>query len=271
MRTNQHRIEVSPGRFVGWETLGSGPGLVVLHGSARAGRHYRRLARGLTDKFAVHLVDRNGRGLSLPRDDGPGLAGQVADVAAVFEATGARFLFGHSAGGMVALATAPVVKPDRLVVYEPAVSIDHSIPRGQADDLRRELAGPDAARGMVHFAKDVGAVPDWAPTGATALFFRLFLNGPGGKEISELVPLVIPDIEMIEKDDGPASRFAAITAKTLVMWGDRSPPYLTDAARKVAAAIPAAQGLELKGQKHDAPDFFAAPLVARHIATFLGA
>ena len=269
--TTTHRIETAPGRFVGWESHGSGPGLAVLHGAARAGQHYRRLAHGLSDRFAVHLVDRNGRGLSLPRDDAPGLAGQVADVAAVFDATGAKFLFGHSAGGMVALAAAPSVRPERLVVYEPAVSIDHSIPSGQADDLRRELAGPDPARGMVHFAKDVGAVPAWAPTGPTALFFRMFLSGPGGRELSELVPLVLPDIEMIEADDGPASRFAAITAPALVMWGDRSPPFLVDAARKVVAAIPNGKGLQLPGQRHDAPDFFAAGLIARHIAQFLGA
>ena len=66
----------------------------------------------------------------------------------------------------------------------------------------------------------------------------------------------------------PSSRSAADRAAL-----GRVPAYLAtiDAARQAAAAIPHAIGLQLQGQRHDAPDFFAAGLIARHIAEFLSA
>ena len=270
MSGSQHRIEVAPGRYIGWETRGTGPGLVLLHGAGTARQDLRPLAAALKDRFTLHLVDRNGRGLSLPRDDAGGLAGQARDIAAVLGETGARYLFGHSAGGMVALATAAVAPLEKLVVYEPGISVDgsfHRRPTGREVIARVERG--DYAGGMIGLARAVGALPGWMPEAPLRGLLSLALALGGGRHLRELLPLVRPDLEQSAADDGPASRFASLGLPVLVMWGSRSPEFLRDVAQQLVAALPAGQGSELAGQGHIAPDFTAPQRVAGEIERFL--
>src|SRR6185295_702035 len=83
------------GTKVGWERHGAGPVIAVLHGGARAGKHYRELAKALMDRFTVVLPDRRGRGLTGPSKPGDGIREELADLAAIFEATGAQCAFGQ--------------------------------------------------------------------------------------------------------------------------------------------------------------------------------
>jgi pimeloyl-ACP methyl ester carboxylesterase len=265
----EHRIAVSPGRNIGWETHGTGPGLVVLHGAGRARRHLRPLALALRGRFTVHLVDRNGRGLSLPRDDAGGLAGQARDIAAVIEATGARFLFGHSAGGMVALAAAGISRLDGLAVYEPSVSFDGSYVRPPADEMVSAIEQGDFAGGQIELARVVGALPRWVPDAPLHWGLSLLLAAGAGRGLRELLPLVGPDIAQSMADDGPAGRFSHLTLPVLVMWGARSPAFLRENAQKLVAALPDGHGFELAGQGHLAPDLTAPRAVARKITNFL--
>src|SRR5690349_6215357 len=133
------------GTRIGWRRLGSGPGLVVLHGGALAGEHYRRLGQLLAEQFTVALVDRRGRGLSGPL--GGGLQAQIDDVAAVMKATGARMVFGHSAGALVALEAARVLPIERVAVFDPPVPASH-LPVGWLPAYERALEAGDAATAM---------------------------------------------------------------------------------------------------------------------------
>lgn len=266
----ERRIEVSPGRFVGWESAGEGPGLVVLHGAGRARQHYRELAERLRQRFTVHLADRHGRGLSLPRSD-DALAAQASDAAAVLRETGARFLFGHSAGGLVALAAARVAPVERLALYEPGVSIDGSFPPAVATELADALRRGDLADAQARLARAVAALPAWLPLSAARGLFRLLLASPAGAELRGLLPLVEPDLRAALADDGPASRFAPLRMPTLVMWGERGPHFLTAAARRLVEALPDARGEALPGQGHNAPDLTGAAAVAERLERFFGA
>ena len=49
------------GAAVHVHSLGTGPGVVLLHGGGIAGREYHRLARALAVRCTVHLYDRRGR------------------------------------------------------------------------------------------------------------------------------------------------------------------------------------------------------------------
>jgi pimeloyl-ACP methyl ester carboxylesterase len=78
-KTIDGKINVTPAHFcfdhvtsadgttIGYREIGSGPGLIVLHGGARASPHYLRLAEMLSDSSTVYLPDRRGRGLSDPK------------------------------------------------------------------------------------------------------------------------------------------------------------------------------------------------------------
>ena len=106
------------GTSIGWEVVGSGPPLLVLHGGGRAGKHYRTLAKHLPSSFTVILVDRRGLGLtpSAPIAD---LQTIVGDIGAVLDATGAGRVLGHSAGALFSLEVASRLPIRELAVYEP--------------------------------------------------------------------------------------------------------------------------------------------------------
>jgi len=59
----------SDGTTIGYRQIGSGPGLILLHGGMQASQHYMRLATALSDAFTVYVPDRRGRGLSGPYGD----------------------------------------------------------------------------------------------------------------------------------------------------------------------------------------------------------
>ena len=54
------------GTTIGYRRFGTGPALVLLHGSMSSGAHHTELARLLADTFTVYVGDRRGRGLSGP-------------------------------------------------------------------------------------------------------------------------------------------------------------------------------------------------------------
>ena len=111
-------------------TVGHGPGLVVIPGSTRRAHHYRAIAEALSDAYTVHVVERRGRGASPPQGPGYGLEQEVTDAIEVLDETGSAQIFGHSFGGLVALHVGLRRELDRLIAYEPGVSIAGSFPSG---------------------------------------------------------------------------------------------------------------------------------------------
>jgi len=95
-----------------------------MGGSLGRSDDYVPLARTLARSFAVHLVDRRGRGESGEQRPHYGMDVECADLLAVVAATEARFAFGHSYGGLVCLETAqraPVLSA--IATYEPGISV----------------------------------------------------------------------------------------------------------------------------------------------------
>src|SRR5262249_41907037 len=60
----------------------------------------------------------------------------------------------------------------------------------------------------------------------------------------------------------PASRWASLTAPTLVIAGGKSPAWLQNAARALARALPGASHQTLPGQTHIAKPTPLAPVLA---------
>jgi pimeloyl-ACP methyl ester carboxylesterase len=90
------------GTTIAYRAVGSGRPIVFLHGAMETSHSHLDLAEALADRARVILPDRRGRGMSGPASPTDGIAANVADLAAVLEATGARDVFGVSAGALVA-------------------------------------------------------------------------------------------------------------------------------------------------------------------------
>jgi pimeloyl-ACP methyl ester carboxylesterase len=117
------RITAKGGAGIAVHSVGTGPGIVILHGGGVMERDYRRLAQALSDRFTVHLYNRRGRPDSAPLDGTETVTTDIDDLAAVLEHTGARNVFGHSGGGFVALRAGLSLPLERIAVYDPGVSI----------------------------------------------------------------------------------------------------------------------------------------------------
>lgn len=259
------------GTALGWEQLGQGPGILVIHGGLRAGTHYRELARALADRFTVVLPDRRGRGRSGPVRPGPGLAAELEDLQAIMQATGARYVMGHSAGGLIGLEAALCLPVSRLAVYEPGLSINGSLPLGWVPAYETALARGQLARAMVTMIKGLQLGPRWLPAWVLELGLRRGMASAAGHELAALLPTLGHDIAMSRELPPTAARYAQLAIPTLLLGGARGPGYLKHALDVLAATIPGARRVEIAGADHNGPDQTAPRAVAEALASFFGA
>ncbi|NRF65871.1 alpha/beta fold hydrolase [Aquincola sp. S2] len=97
-----------------FETVGSGPPLLVLHGLFGSGSNWRSIARHLAATHTVHSVDLRNHGSS-PWADTMGYGEMADDVLQLMDRLGliAPMVLGHSMGGKVAMALA-LRQPQRV-------------------------------------------------------------------------------------------------------------------------------------------------------------
>ena len=110
-------------------SVGTGPAVLVIPGVLSMAADYAKFAGALSEHFAVHTIERRGRGESGAQGDDYSIVKECEDVLALQAATGAALLVGHSYGGLVALEVARNNKAfSKIAVYEPGMSIDGSMP-----------------------------------------------------------------------------------------------------------------------------------------------
>jgi pimeloyl-ACP methyl ester carboxylesterase len=52
------------GTTIGYQQLGSGPGVILVHGAVSSSQLFMKLGAALSDAFTVYIPDRRSRGLS---------------------------------------------------------------------------------------------------------------------------------------------------------------------------------------------------------------
>ena len=108
---------------------GSGPPLVMVHGTGDDHRRFNRVRDALGEKFTLYLVNRRGRGES-GDTDGYSFGLDIDDIGCVLKAIdGPVNLFGHSAGAVCALeACQRSDNVQRLMLYEPPLPTPETDP-----------------------------------------------------------------------------------------------------------------------------------------------
>lgn len=244
----------SDGTRIAYWSNGSGPPMLLVHGSMSDHRRWR-ITEHLAPHRSVHAMDRRGRGGS---GDGPAWSPdlEVEDVAAVIDALAEDAsapvdVLGHSLGGYLALrAAARTTNVRRLVLYEPAI-IETPQPeeliarmQGAADAGRHEDVVEMMIREVLHMPEEqfeaLRQLPSWPSRVATAPTLPR----------EESVRMVVEVDEM-----------AAIKAPTLLIRGGDSPEFLQQAVRTVADGVPDLRVVTLEGHQHVAdqidPEMFA--------------
>jgi pimeloyl-ACP methyl ester carboxylesterase len=250
------------GTVIGHRRVGSGPALVIVHGGMQAASSHSRLAERLAHRFAVYSYDRRGRGSSGPAREDHGMAQECQDLAALLMHTGARYVFGHSSGALIALQAALTLPISRIALYEPPLSIGGSVPTGWLPRFQEEIARQETAAAMVTAAKGLqllstaNRLPRWLLVPVVGLMLRTGRLDPGSwaARAGELVPTQLLDMRLVREMESTSERFRSLPAEVLLLGGSNAPPFLRKALDVLEETLPRVRRTEFPGLAHNAPD-----------------
>ncbi|MGW5741357.1 alpha/beta fold hydrolase [Amycolatopsis sp. NPDC003861] len=232
------------GTVIGYETLGDGPPMVLVHGTGADHTRWAAVRDRLAQRYRLHLVDRRGRGLSRAEAADYDIRREGEDIAAVAEAAGGDvYLLAHSYGALCALEAARTTEAvSRLVAYEP--------PRPEPGG---SVVGPEARRRM-RAADDPEQILEIFLREALRVDVEAMRRTPvWGSRVAaaHTIPRELDVVENMVFD----ARLSEIAIPVRLFAGTESPGYLRLAAHAVAELIPAADVVAMRGQAHQAMDF----------------
>ncbi len=203
----------------------SGPPLVLLHGLAGSGAWWTRNLPALSAEFRVMAIDLPGFGTSHP--DARLILDEVpAQLAGLLGELGLEraHVVGHSMGGLVAAALAAdhPERVDRLVLVDAGfLSLDPT--------WRHRITGP------------LRTLPWTAPTIIPTLVRDTLRSGP--------VRMAKATAQVLRQDW--RDKLPAITAPTLVVWGQHDRICNPRIGEAIVAAVPGARLVVIKGAGHN--------------------
>lgn len=232
-----------------WRT-GSGPPLVLVHGTTADHTRWSRLLPRLESAFSIHALDRRGRGGSGDAR-AHAVAREAEDVAAVVAAaarSGRAALLGHSYGAICCLEAALLTdRIDRLILYEPPLPLGvELVPRARRDRIGRLLEGGDPEGALLMFFREVVEVPE-----AQLDVMRAHPVWPARVAAAHTIPRELT-IEVTYRPD--FERLAAVRVPTLLLLGGASPDLVAEPTRRLVRALPDARIAVIEGQQHVAMD-----------------
>src|SRR5690242_13812505 len=122
--TTTNTVTSQDGTVIKYLQLGHGPGVVLLHGAMESARSHMLLAEGLADAFTVYLPERRGHSLKDVQGKTYSMQKEVEDLDALLAQSDTHYVFGVSAGGLIALQAALTLPAiHKVAVYEPALIV----------------------------------------------------------------------------------------------------------------------------------------------------
>lgn len=230
-------VRSTDGTQIAYERPGSGPPLVLLHGSSASRDSWDPVVPHLADDFTLLVPDRRGRGDSGDADE-YSLVREVADLRALVDAAdGTPTVVGQSFGGLVALAAAPDLALDRLVLYEPAILVGEHRDGNLTERMAARVETGDRLGAMALFIEKAAQVDDveqlsWWPEEANV----------------HRVGTVIREGREVEAFDLAAS--PTVDVPTLLITGEHGPEHLRDAVFALDDHLPDSRVVELDGVGH---------------------
>ena len=244
------------------EIVGEGPDLVLLHSLLTDRTSYVALAERLASKRRLILLNMPGFGTSPPAEPLAGYADRIADLFGELSLSPETDVLGNGLGGFVGLnlAIRHGERFNRLVLIGSAVAFP-----GPGRATFRAMAEKAEANGM-------------APLADTAML-RMF-----PQDYIDANPAVIADRKRVFNAIDPgvfaaacralaaldlAPDLAGIRNEVLVVVGENDSATGASLGRELAARLPRAEIIELKGAGH-APHMQAPGALVQAIGPFLG-
>jgi pimeloyl-ACP methyl ester carboxylesterase len=240
---------VSPdGTVIAFWSAGSGPPLLLVHGTTADHGRWSRIWPALASDFTVYAMDRRGRGGSGDAAD-YSLAREGEDVAAVVESIEDTVnLLGHSYGALCALEGAMLTARLRtLILYEPPLpGGDRLVPLDVISRMGALIAAGEREQALATFFSEAVGLADEE---IDAL--RAHPAWPGRVAAAHTIGRE-SRVELDYRID--IERVRGIRTPTLFLLGSESRAPFHEATRTLRDAIPGSGLHVFEGQQHIAMD-----------------
>ncbi len=241
---------------------GSGPPLVLVHGTSADATRWPAVMAPFAEHFTVHAMHRRGRGGSVDGDAPYAIEREGEDVAALVEAIGAPvFVLGHSYGGMCSLEALLVTGGVRKVIfYEPPVPTGTPVyPAGIAERIEARLAEGDRDGAVAVFFGEVFLLKE-----RELQLMRALVSWQGRMAAAHTLPR---EIRATDRWSWNAERFAGIDVPAQLFVGGASVPIAHEMTARLASGLRRSEIVLLRGQQHIAMDS-APELFVREVLAF---
>jgi len=255
-------VRSADGTRIGFRRVGSGPALVMVHGSIATHTAWMRVARLLSGSYTCFAMDRRGRSHSGAGTPPYSIEREYEDVCAVLDAAGpGACLAGHSFGAICAMGAALLHPVPKLVIYEPPLFAGGSIPREHRMAYARAIADGDPDTAL-----EIGLSKFTRRSAAAIAAMRTTKAWP---RLRRLAASWVREMEAVNALPRSFEHYGAIACPTLMLSGSLNLDHpLQDAWRALAQVLPNVRVEMLMGQDHwalrEKPE-----MVARLIADFL--
>ena len=226
---------------------GSGPALLVVHGSTNDHTNWDGIRPELEPFFTVYAMERRGRGES---GDSPAYAfeREAEDLAALVQSVdGPVHVMGHSSGAVIALEALHLTsRIASLMLYDPPVisaGVDE-IPAGFLDELEGLVASGRRDEALGQFYRTL--------FGRSAEEIAQLRADPSWKDRLASAHTVARELRVAQEYRYRWTAFQQINQPTLLLIGELSTIRLHASVAALHAALPASQVVTLSGQGHGA-------------------
>lgn len=248
------KVKSKDGTPIAYERSGTGPPLVLVHGTTADHTRWAYVLPILEQKFTVYAVDRRGRGQS---GDSAiyTVEREFEDIAAVVDSIQEPVnLLGHSFGALCSLEASLLAKNlKKLVLYEPYFPVGgHTLyPPGTRERLQEILGSGDRERVLLFLFREIAQIPE----------DRIALMQKEPVWTARLAAAHTVVRESAEEDyKFDASRFQGLNVPALLLQGSESPEALKATTEIIHAALPDSRLAVMPGQQHiamtTAPELF---------------
>lgn len=235
------------GTSIAYERAGSGPPLVLVHGTAADHTRWDPLRPTLEERFTVYAIDRRGRGESGDATE-YALEREAEDVATLIDSIDDPVgLLGHSYGAMCSLEAAlRTDNLDRLVLYEPPLPVSDRNPDSEdaLDEITALVDDGEPEQALVHFYREIVGTPPEA--------IEAYRSSSDWSVRVGAAPTVAREERARKAYDFDATRFIGLSTPTLLLYGDESEPFFEDVTHVLADTLPNSQITVLNGHGHGA-------------------
>lgn len=257
------RTASKDGTTIACVVSGSGPPLVVVHGTSGDATRWSAVIEALGEHFTVHAMHRRGRGESTDAEP-YAIEREAEDIVAVVESLGSRVaLLGHSFGAMCSLeALLRTRAVARVMLYEPPLPSGSPVyPAGLADKIEALLAAGDREGAVTTYFRDVFLL--------TPPALAMVRGMPSWQARVDAAHTLPREIRATDRWIWDPARFASVDVPSRVLVGGASIPIVQEMMRTLAAGLPGTELVALPGQQHVAMDT-APSLFVREVVAFLG-